>query len=372
MQTSVQHWIEFFESKLGQSTNVAKKNRDLVEGYIAFVGHCIDLQIPPIFENTHLRLLLGLDGSQFGSLLNNGSSRYRKFSIPKRSGGEREISSPIPALLFVQKWILGNILSRIPVADCAHGGIEGRSIITNASEHLGAPALLKMDISDFYGSVGFGFGVSTFRRLGYPQDVSVSLGQFCFDMGSLPQGAATSPSLANQSCAVMDKRCGGLARKYGLKYTRYFDDITFSGPYINERLIEIISGIASESGFKINEKKTRMLLGKSAKYVTGISVGGDKLRLPRSSRRAIRNAAHLLVKTGDALGFANSARDPLVVEAILGRVAFWRHIEPDSEVAQELFSSLVSLRRETDAPIELPVAWRPAPMRELDLPHKHH
>lgn len=367
MEMVLEDWSEFFSSKISKRTNFGGRSRTLVDGYMAFLKHCDELGIPPIFENTHLRLLLGLDAAHFGALLTEHPGRYRRFTIPKRSGGERVISSPTPGLLHVQKWILREILNNVGVSDFAHGGVEGRSIVTNAREHLGAKALLKLDIADFYGSVGFGFGISAFQRLGYPRNVALSLTQFCFDKGSLPQGAATSASLANLSCELLDRRCNALAEKYNLKYSRYFDDISFSGSYINERLIEIVSEIAMESGFRLNEGKTRLLLGKSTKYVTGISVGGDRLRLPRKTRRAIRNSAHLLTKTGDVQGFAKSAKDPLIIETVLGHVAFWRHVEPEDEVAEHLFRSLVELRRETDVPMELPAPWRPSPIPELDL-----
>ncbi|ASP29872.1 hypothetical protein CHH26_06240 [Qipengyuania flava] len=367
MDMVVEDWSSFFSKEIGKGSNLRGRSRILVDGYMAFIKHCADLGVPPIFENTHLRLLLGLDAAHFGALLTEHPGRYRKFTIPKRSGGERVISSPNPALLHVQKWILRQILDNAEVSDFAHGGIEGRSIVTNAREHLGAEALLKLDIADFYGSVGFGFGISTFQRFGYPRNVALSLTQFCFDGGSLPQGAATSASLANLSCRLLDRRCHGLAKKYNLTYSRYFDDISFSGSFINERLVEIVSEIAMESGFELNKRKTRLLLGKSTKYVTGISVGGDRLRLPKKTRRAIRNSAYLLTKTGDVQGFAESAKDPLIIETVLGQVAFWRHVEPEDDVAEELFQALVELRRETDVPVELPAPWRPSPIPELDL-----
>lgn len=359
---SLSDWRDFFDIKLGGRNNKSTKSKALIDGYTIYIARCAALDIPPIFENTHLRLMLGLDGADFGALLNDHTRRYRPFKIPKRNGGVRDISAPIPALLYIQKWILRNILNKIDLGEAAHGGIVDRSIVTNARQHLGAKSVLKLDVENFYGSVGFGLGMKVFQRLGYPRNVALSLTQFCFSQGSLPQGAATSPTLANLSCETVDKRCQGLAEKYGLKYTRYFDDLTFSGEFINDRLAEIVQSILAESKFQTNKKKTRLIRGDSTKFVTGISVGGERLRLPRAARRSIRNEAYLLLKTKDVLGFAEAAKNPLVIEVVLGRVAFWHHVEPEDIVAKELFEGLVDLRRETDDPVDLPPAWRPAPM----------
>ncbi len=369
MEDLLDSWRRFFSGQTRHGSNFAQRNKRLTDGLLAFVAKCENRDIPPIFEISHLRLLLGLTNYEFGALLSERRRRYREFTIPKRLGGERTISSPIPPLLFAQKWMLREILEKVELHDAAHGGIFGRSVVTNASIHVGAKCVLKLDLEDFYGSIKFARGIAIFQSLGYPHGVAVSLAQLSFDRGVLPQGAATSPALANISSSVFDTRLDKLAKKYGLRFTRYFDDLTFSGDFINLRLAEIVGEIAGDSGFRINAKKTKLLRGSTSKYVTGLSVGGTSLRLPRQSRRKIRNEAYLLLKRGAKAHLEAIGRnDPLIIERALGHVAFWKQVEPDSTVAQELFDGLLTFRRESDQPTELAAAWRPKPIAPLDPP----
>ena len=359
MSASLDDWAVFL-------TESFPRQDKFVQGLLGHVQTLSSRGLPPVFNNRHLRDLLGFSGSEFGSILVDRPHRYREFAIDKRQGGHRIISTPIPALYFAQRWVLDYIASQGVIHDAAHGGVPEKSIVTNAAAHLGQESILKVDIEDFYGNIGFGKGMAFFTGLGYSQEVGLSLSRICFKDGRLPQGAPTSPQLANVTSFLMDVRLSKLAGKYGLRYTRYFDDITFSGPHINLKLVKIISEIIRDSRFSLNSAKTRLLRGRSSKYVTGILINGDRLRLPKASRRRFRNQAILLLKHGVEAQADKGEKDPLVAEKTLGQLAFWKQVEPDNDVAKELFEKVLELGRKSSNPSQLPEGYRPKAIPTLD------
>lgn len=277
-----------------------------------------------------------------------------------------EINVPSPLLLAIQQWILRNILYKLPLTDVAHGGVPRRSIISNASAHLGARSVLKMDLRGFFDTVLLPRGVAIFESAGYSPHLSRSLALLCFEGGRLPQGAATSPALANLAAAALDCRLEALAKKFGLIYSRYVDDLTFSGRSIGVRFIGIVQEIVEDTGFVVNSEKTRLTRGHSPKFVTGLAVGGDRLRVPRAFKRDLRNKAFQLAKRGVERHLeATESSDPLVLERLTGQLAFWLQIEPDSKVAQQLFDTLTEYRHSLTTSVRLPNPRRVAGINDM-------
>src|SRR5262249_29867281 len=150
-------------------------------------------------------------------------------------------------LASAQKWILRNIVEKLPVDEPAHGFVPGRSILTNAQPHAGKAFVVNLDLRDFFPSIAFPRVRSVFQRAGYSPAVATILALLCTECPrkvvtydgatyhvatsprGLPQGACTSPSLSNLVARRLDRRLSGLARRMGLTYTRYADDLTFSG-----------------------------------------------------------------------------------------------------------------------------------------------
>ena len=177
-------------------------------------------------------------------------AHYHFHWVNKRQGGWRLIEAPKSTLKLVQTKILHELLDKIPVHSNAHGFAAGRSIVTNARPHVGQELLVKFDLANFYTTVTFARVVAVYRSLGYSREAAIWLGLLTtssvpgnlgFDQQGpyvivdymrrhLPQGAPTSPALANLSAFGMDVRLSGLAKSYEAKYTRYADDLTFSGP----------------------------------------------------------------------------------------------------------------------------------------------
>jgi retron-type reverse transcriptase len=232
---------------------------------------------------------------------------YHRFTIPKKRGGERVISSPKKRLRAAQGWLLESILSRLPVHDAAVAFRPGLSIADNAKRHQGQSLIIRIDLKDFFPSVELNRVKRLFQSLGYNEGVSTILGLIAtettrvpvvFDgerkfvaigKRSLPQGACTSPSIANLVCVRMDTRLAGAAAKFDFRYTRYADDLIFSHDSVDApagMLLGLVRAIIAGTGFTINEEKTAVIRPHQRQTVTGLVVNGDIA--PRLSRRDLR------------------------------------------------------------------------------------
>jgi retron-type reverse transcriptase len=246
------------------------------------------------------------------------AQKYNSFTIPKRSGGRRSISAPIPRLMILQKKIsilLNDCLAEIEgkLSSPAHGFKPGRSIFTNAAHHRGRRYVLNLDLKDFFPSIHFGRIAGYFeksRDFGLDPKIARILANVLCHKSSLPQGAPSSPVVSNLLARMLDIHLAKLAKRNRLTYTRYADDLTFStnlksfpeavakrvAEHVWQLGPELISTIES-CGFSINELKTRMLYKSSRQEVTGLVVN-DKVSVPVEYRRWVRAAVARLVKTG--------------------------------------------------------------------------
>lgn len=246
------------------------------------------------------------------------AQKYRSFTIPKRSGGGRSISAPVPQLMLLQKKIsilLNDCLAEIEakLSSPAHGFKLGRSIFTNAAHHRGRRYVLNLDLKDFFPSIHFGRISGYFeksRDFGLDPKTARILANILCHKSSLPQGAPSSPVVSNLLARMLDIHLARLAKRNRLTYTRYADDLTFStnlkvfpeavAKRVSENVWELgpelISTIGS-CGFGINDLKTRMLYRSSRQEVTGLVVN-DKVSVPIEYRRWVRAAVSRLVKTG--------------------------------------------------------------------------
>lgn len=304
---------------------------ELIESHMKYVNRMTKARLPVIFEFRHLAALLGRTPKYLASVVNSSVNHYRVFEIPKRRGGKRKISAPYPTLLCCQKWINKNILSRGRIHKASTGFKKRKNIKDNAEPHLGKICLLKMDLKDFFPSITLPRVINVFRRFGYPPNISFYLARLCCLEDCLPQGAATSPTLSNLIAIRLDKRLSALSKKWDIRYTRYADDLTFSGSSISIKYIDVVDRIVCEEGFKVNKEKTTLSRSKGKRVVTGLSVSGDKLKVPREFKRRLRQHVHFIAKYGY---FSHTSklkiRDPFYIDSIYGKLLFWKWIEPDN------------------------------------------
>lgn len=232
---------------------------------------------------------------------------YHNFLIPKKSGGERIISAPNDQLKIIQKRIKEIFLDKLPISIYAHGFVNGRSIVTNAIIHTKKNEVYNIDIHNFFPSITEKKVYIVFNKImKLDNNTSKYLTNLCTYNGRLPQGAPTSPVLSNIVSKKLDKRLGAFAAKNGLNFTRYADDITFSGNRINTYQRSIIKKIIIDEGFVINKNKERLQKSYDKQIVTGLIVN-DKLKVNSKLIMELKNAIYYSMKFGvlNHMKFAN-------------------------------------------------------------------
>jgi RNA-directed DNA polymerase len=273
-------------------------------------------QLPELNSFVDVARWLDLEPSQLQWLVYHReamkSEHYSRFEIPKRNGGARIISSPKPTLKNAQTTILRQILDKLEFHSAATAFRPGLSIVDNAQRHIGAQVVVKMDLKDFFPSISFDVVRYQFMHLGYNGGVSTVLALLCTEsprvemtldgqthfvaLGprSLPQGASTSPSLANLAARYLDIRLSALAQKTSWVYSRYADDLVFSTSANDaspHRLLRVVSRIITELGFDVNPSKTRVMRAPNRQTVTGLLVN-ETLKLTKKDSKRIRAFMH--------------------------------------------------------------------------------
>jgi len=210
-------------------------------------------------------------------------SCYTVSSIPKRYGGTREICAPGGSLRYLQRRILDNLLNPRPLSDTCHGFRSKRSTSSNAAPHVGQAMVINLDLRDFFPTITAARVAGLFAQLDLPGG---TMGRaFLVDAvtfrGRLPQGAPTSPGIANLICRRLDSQLSGLARHAGAEYTRYADDLTFSGPVAIASCLPTVRRIVAEEGFALADEKTRLMRRGVRQDVTGLTVN-DQVSVPRA------------------------------------------------------------------------------------------
>jgi len=259
---------------------------------------------------------------------------YHRREVPKASGGTRLLCVPKPQTRAAQDWILDEILKRIPVNACAHGFIKGRSIVSNARQHTGRDIVINIDLQDFFPSISIGSVIGLFEWMGYSKKVAWHLGMLCTcpygRRRALPQGSPTSPAISNLVCWKLDRRLTGLAKRFGMSYTRYADDMTLSGSgrliARPGRLIRRVEGICKAEGFRVNARKTRVMRKGRKQTVTGLVVN-DAPSLSREELRKLRAILHNCRTKG--VSSQNRDNAPGFEESLRGKIALVRMVNPE-------------------------------------------
>lgn len=287
---------------------------------------------------------------------------YVRFTVPKKSGGVRELSAPHRSLAAAQRWIFQNILLRLPTHPAAHGFVKGRSIRTNALPHVGRRVLVNADLQDFFPTITFHRVRGAFAQLGYSPAAATILALLCTESPrrtveyagkvfhvatghrALPQGACTSPALSNLIARRLDSRLAGISAKLGWQYTRYADDLSFSADAESEPekktgyLLARVRHITQDEGFVVNEKKTRVLKQSAAMAVTGVVVN-QRPGVRRRDARRLRAILHNARKHG--LAAQNRDNSPHFAARLRGQIAFIQMVNPQQ--ARPLLAALNDL-----------------------------
>ncbi len=323
-----------FGSRTGQYLDLSD------DGDEALLGQC---GLPVFHTPEQLADWLGLPLNKVAWLVHRFSAghavspekaHYHYTWRQKRSGGFRLIESPKQTLKQVQVKILREILDCVATHPAAHGFVPGRSIVTNAVPHVGQGIVVKFDLTNFYTTVGFSRVVAIFRRLGYSREAAIWLGLLTttavpsnlpFDRAKLyavlpylrrhlPQGAPTSPALANLSAFHLDARLSGMAKSFGAQFTRYADDLTISGPVELSAglrtLIPLVEQVIRRERFQSNRQKRQVLRANQRQSIAGVVVN-IKTNVKRADfdhlKAILTNCVRLGPSTQNRLGVADFA-----------------------------------------------------------------
>ncbi|GAA1886506.1 reverse transcriptase family protein [Asanoa iriomotensis] len=280
-------------------------------------------------------------------LLNRRAADDRLRHYRSRWVGGRLIEAPKPRLRALQRRLLTEVLGPVPVHGAAHGFVPARSAATFAAAHAGRPVVVRVDLLAFFATIGAGRVYGLLRTAGYPEPVAHALTGLCtirtpasvlrlaphdlvdrpvrlaaLRAGHLPQGAPTSPALANLCAFRLDRRLSGLAGAFGLTYGRYADDLAFSGELPGRRLDDLLVAVAEvvrAEGFRVHPAKTRVRRRGDRQVLAGLVVNERPL-VPREEYDRLRAILHNAALTG--LAAQNRTGHPAFAEHLAGRIAW--------------------------------------------------
>ncbi|WP_067028991.1 reverse transcriptase family protein [Allomuricauda sp. CP2A] len=319
--------------------------------------------LPLVFSIHHLCLLAGVSVTEILEICKSDRIRYyKRFKLKKKRGGFRVIQTPENTLKFLHRWILKNILNRVESHEKCFGFDKESSIVKNASAHLGQPAILKIDLQRFYDSINEKRIYGVILSFGYHPNLAVYMAKLLtvrpdsyflstfkkkesslkdklemLNEGVLSQGAPTSPKLANLVCRRLDERLNKLALKNQLNYSRYADDITFSGNLVQlEKIKKTVYFIVRDENFYVNYSKTRFIKSGGNFFVTGLSIKDGVVKVPGKKKKEIEHHLYHCLKNG-VINHLKSAgvSQRNFKDWLLGNIAFVHAVEKD--VAKDYF-----------------------------------
>jgi RNA-directed DNA polymerase len=246
----------------------------------------------------HLSYRLGFPAQLLEEVSEKTEKYYKFILIQKPNGGVREISIISQPLKKIQRAI-HRLLTEIYLTEHVHGGVREKSNYTNAKVHCKKDLVLKLDLEKYFPSISHNRVYGLFlHELKCSRDVARLLTKLNTINGQVPQGASTSTDIANLVFRKTDYRLKGLATKFGFKYTRFVDDLTFSGRNISQQFITIVKSIVRDSGFRLNDDKEELRAKNQPQVVTGLSVKFKKPRVPRKKKREWRKDKYKFDKFG--------------------------------------------------------------------------
>jgi len=277
--------------------------------------------LPPIHNAVDLATAMGITVNELRFLAfarkTSTVSHYVQFTLPKKSGGERLISAPMERLKRAQHWVLEHLLEGRWLHDAAHGFRAERSIVSNAEPHVGREVVINVDLKDFFPTVTYKRVKGLFRSLGFSESIATICALLCTEPRQvsvdvdgqryhvamterfLPQGAPTSPAITNLLCRALDARLSRIAAKLDYRYTRYADDLTFSGPREANpgRMLRRVHWVVEQEGFSVHPDKTRVLRKGRRQEVTGVVVN-ETCSVNRATLKKFRAVLFQIDKDG--------------------------------------------------------------------------
>ena len=267
---------------------------------------------------------LGYPAKTLYGLSNNLEKHYHNVFIPKSDGTKRKLSVPDLILKSVQRAIADNILAHYPVSKYATAYKVGSSVQKNARPHVKKEKILKLDIEGFFDNIIYSKVKDiVFYEEKYSEPIRILLTMLCYYRESLPQGAPTSPAITNIMMYDFDERIGAYCSERGIAYTRYCDDMAFSGAFDEKEVIAIVKAELQKLGLFLKNRKTAIISNTKRQTVTGIVVN-EKINLTKEYKKKIRQEMYYIKRFGidSHLKKIGILEKEQYIDSLLGRIAF--------------------------------------------------
>lgn len=316
--------------------------------------HTIYPALPFLNDADQLAALFAKERGPLEHFVRHINEKYRLVTILKRNGKARHLNVPGNELNRIQRIINRRILSKLSVSEYATAYQNGASVKINATPHVGKRFILKLDITDFFGSIRFGQAYSAFHAIYDSKQVSYLLASLCCKDDVLPQGAPTSPALSNLVMANFDNRIGAWCRDRNITYTRYCDDMTFSADSPLYSVYQKAKDMLCRMGFELNDGKTHFIGSGSRQSVTGLTVN-EKLSVSNEYKRELRQEVYFTLKFGAADSIIKGSRTDYILDGkpeterylyhLLGKAQYVLWVEPDNQWFREAKHALKEMMR---------------------------
>lgn len=270
------------------------------------------------------------------AIANNPEKYYTKKYILKRDGTKRELLVPNNYLKSIQTNILINVLNGLSPSKYVTSYLKNKNLKDNALPHQNKKVILKLDIKDFFNSIDFEHIYNVLPNYIFPPSVKVLLIKLCTNEDYLPQGSPTSPMLSNLVLKNFDNYIGNYCIKNNISYTRYCDDLTFSGDFDPKILKNKVQSFLETLGFNLNSKKTKVINESNRQLVTGLVVN-KKVNVPKKYRHKIRQELYYINKFGleSHLNKINESKEKYLA-SLKGKINYCLSINYDKELKDYL------------------------------------
>lgn len=283
--------------------------------------------------------------TDFYEIASDTSKHYKTYYVDKRNGSKRRIDSPDEVLKNIQKWILEDILYALPCSNYAKAFVPGRSIADNAKFHRNQKVVLTLDVKDFFPSIKEKHIFRIFNQTcQYDQAVAMILTKLCTCQGSLPQGAPTSACLSNLVMKDFDETLGQYCQDRNICFTRYADDMTFSGDFDIAALLYFVDQQLYQVGLTRHPEKLKIMRQHDRQQTTGIVVN-NSLQAPREYRMKIRQEVHYIKTYGLDSHVQKIGQEKMhYLQSLLGRINYVLSINPKDETMKGYFKYVDALK----------------------------
>ena len=337
--------FELYKKQFREKALNSGFSEEIIIKCLNYSENLLSKNLPIIYNSYHLAGLVGYQHTYLSRAISSTEFFYRKFKIQKKNGNYREISEPLPSLKEIQYFILKEILYKQKVSRYCKSYIPKKKFREYLKYHTNEKQVLTLDIENFFPSINFDNIFNYFFEIGYSKDVAFYLSNLCtystkakkgekvdYTKRFLPQGAPTSPYLSNLVLIKFDDAVANYCGDKQIKYTRYADDMAFSGKQIEkDNLVQFVEQELKKIGLKLNKEKTNFMKQNVKQIISGVVVN-KKLQLPKNERNNIRKTMYFISKYGleNHQKKTNEKRDYYLLH-LLGKIQYGLTLNPEDK-----------------------------------------